>query len=197
MRRVPERVLVVLDEAYCDFANYFAADSGIEYSRSLDYVRQGRNIVVLRTFSKAHGLAGARIGYGFASPEIIRYFARVRTVFSVSGVAEAGAIAAMSDSAHIRHSLDNNRAGAAFLTAKLRQLGLRILPTVTNFLYVEAGEDSIALAQRLQAEGIIIRPLKGWGAPTAIRVTIGTPEQNQLFVEAMARVLERAASARI
>jgi histidinol-phosphate aminotransferase len=91
--------------------------------------------------------------------------------------------------AHIRRSLDRNREGAAFLTSELRRLGLRVLPTFTNFLFVETGEDSMALARRLQAEGIIIRPLKGWGAPTAIRVTIGTPEQNQFFLEALARVL--------
>jgi histidinol-phosphate aminotransferase len=192
LNRVPDHVLVCLDEAYCDFAQDFARRAGIVYSRSLDYVREGRNIVVLRTFSKAHGLAGARVGYGFAPAGLIRYFARMRTVFSVSGIGEAGAIAAMTDTAHIRRAVENNRAGAQFLTAELTKMGLRVVPTFANFLYVETGEDAGALAQRLQSEGIIIRPLGGWGAPTAIRVTIGTPEQNRFFLEAMSRVMARA-----
>ena len=105
MSQVPEQVCVVLDEAYCDFAQYCARQRGVEYSHSMQYVHEGRNIVVLRTFSKAHGLAGARIGYGIAPAEQISYFARLRTVFSVTHVAEAAALAALEDEPHIRKTL--------------------------------------------------------------------------------------------
>jgi histidinol-phosphate aminotransferase len=189
MRKVPEHVCVVLDEAYCDFAEYFARQRGVEYSHSMKYVREGRNIVVLRTFSKAHGLAGARIGYGIAPPEQMAYFARMRTVFSVTNVAEAGALAAMEDEQHIRKTLDNNAAGVEYLSKKIGEMGLRVAPTWANFLYVEVGEDAAALGQRMQNEGIIIRPLTGnWGAPQAIRITVGTPEQNRKCVATLKKV---------
>jgi histidinol-phosphate aminotransferase len=192
VERVPKYVTIVLDEAYYDFAQYFAAKRGLEYSHSLDYVRQGRNIVVLRTFSKAHGLAAVRCGYGFGPADLIRYFAKMRPAFSVSGVAEAGALAALRDKEHIQKSLENNAIGAASLTKKLSEMGLRVVPTWTNFLYVETGEDAAALARRIQEEGIIIRPLTVWGAPRAIRVTVGTPEQNEKFLTALTKVLEHA-----
>jgi histidinol-phosphate aminotransferase len=183
--RVPERVTVVLDEAYADFAEYFARQRGCEYSRSLEYVRQGRNVVVLRTFSKAHGLAGLRVGYGFAPAALMAYFARMREVFSVTGIAEAAALAALDDSEHIRLALDNNAAGVISLTEGVSEMGLRVVPTWGNFLYIDVREDANTLTRRLQKEGVIIRPLNAWGAPSAIRVTVGTPEQNQRFLAAM------------
>lgn len=190
MSKVPEQVLVVLDEAYCDFAQYFARQRGVEYSHSMQYVREGRNIVVLRTFSKAHGLAGARIGYGIAPAEQIAYFARLRTVFSVTHVAEAAALAAIEDEQHIRKTLENNAAGVEYLSNKIGEMGLRVVPTWANFLYVEVNEDAAALGKRMQDEGVIIRPLTGkWGAPRAIRITVGTPEQNRLCVAALKKVV--------
>ena len=189
MGRVPEHVCVVLDEAYSDFAQYFAREICVEYSHSMKYVREGRNVVVLRTFSKAHGLAGIRVGYGIAPPEQMSYFARMRTVFQVTNVAEAAALAAMEDEQHIRRTLENNAAGVAYLTEKIRELGLRVVPTWANFVYVEAGEDAAALGKRMQDAGIIIRPLTGkWGAPQAIRITVGTPEQNRRCVETLKKV---------
>jgi histidinol-phosphate aminotransferase len=189
--RVPDHVLVVLDEAYCDFAQDFAARAGIRYSNSLDYVRQGRNVIVLRTFSKAHGLAGLRVGYGFAAPAILQYFARVRTAFSVSGVAEAAALAALDDTEHVRRSIENNAVGAAWLIARLREMGLRTVPTSASFVYFEVPEAAAAVAKRVQAEGVIVRPLTAWGVPNGIRVTVGTPEQNQKFVSVLKKALER------
>lgn len=190
--RIPKYVTIVLDEAYYDFAQYFAHKRGLEYSHSLDYVRQGRNVIVLRTFSKAHGLAAVRCGYGFGPADLIRYLAKMRTAFSVSGIAEAAALAALRDEEHIRKSLENNASGAAWLTKKVSEMGLRVVPTWTNFLYIEVPEDGAALAKRVQDEGIIIRPLTVWGAPRAIRVTVGTPEQNQKFVTVLAKVLVQA-----
>ena len=190
--RLPEHVLVVLDEAYCDFAAHFAAARGITYSHSLDYVRQGRKVVVLRTFSKAHGLAGLRVGYGFGPPALLQALGRVRPAFSVSGVAEAGALAALEDTAHVQKAVENNAAEAPRLAKELTELGLHPVPTCANFLYFDAGEESGAFARRMQAEGIIVRALSAWGAPHAIRVTVGTPEHNRMFLAALKKVLQRA-----
>ncbi|MBZ5566455.1 MAG: histidinol-phosphate transaminase [Acidobacteriia bacterium] len=192
MSKVPEHVCVVLDEAYCDFAEYFARQRGAEYTHSLQYVREGRNVVVLRTFSKAHGLAGARIGYGIAPAEQIAYCARLKTVFSVTAIAEAGAMAAMQDEQHIRRTLENNAAGVEYLSKKIGEMGFRVVPTWANFVYAEVGEDAAAVGKRMQDEGVIIRPLGGgWGAPQAIRITVGTPEQNRRCVAVMRKVLEK------
>lgn len=192
MSKVPEQVCVVLDEAYCDFAQYFARQRGVEYSHSMQYVREGRNIVVLRTFSKAHGLAGARIGYGIAPAEQIAYFARLRTVFSVTHVAEAAALAAIEDEQHLRKTLENNVAGVEYLSNQIGEMGLRVVPTWANFLYVEVNEEAAALGKRMQDEGVIIRPLTGkWGAPRAIRITAGTPEQNRQCVATLKKVMDK------
>jgi histidinol-phosphate aminotransferase len=191
--RVPENVIVALDEAYCDFATYFAAERGVIYSNALDYVRVGRqNLVVMRTFSKAHGLAGLRIGYGFGTAALMGYLGRVRTTFSVSSVAQAAALAALDDEAHVRRALENNAAGAEFLARALAEAGFRMSPTWANFVYVDLGEEAAPVARRLQEEGVIIRPLAPWGAPNSIRVTIGTPEQNEFFVKAFRRVIRVA-----
>lgn len=193
IERIPKHVCVVLDEAYADFAEHFAAQRGVKYSRSMEYVREGRNVAVLRTFSKAQGLAGLRIGYGIAPAELMQYFARMKTVFTVSGVAEAAALAAVGDTAHVRRTQENNAAGAKWLEERIREMGVKVVPTWANFLYVELGEDASAIGKRLQNEGVIIRPLTGsWGAPTAIRVTVGTPEQNEQFLKAFKIVMEKA-----
>lgn len=190
---VPDYVTVVIDEAYYDFAQYFAQKRGLDFTHSLDYVRQGRNVVVLRTFSKAHGLAGVRVGYGIGPAELLNYFARIRPAFSISGIAEAAALAALQDEEHIRKSLENNAAGAAWLTRELSGMGLRVVPTWANFLYVETGDDAPAIVKCLQEEGIIVRPLTVWGAPRAFRVTVGTPEQNKKFIAALAKATNKAA----
>ena len=192
LAHIPPSIIVVLDEAYYDFAHHFAAARGLEYSHSLDYVRQARNVVVLRTFSKVHGLAGVRVGYGLGPAEMMRYFARMRTTFSVSVVAQAAALAALGDEAHIHKALENNAEQSKLLSDGISALGYRVVPTWANFLYCELGEDAASVAKRLQAEGVIIRPLGPWGAPTAIRVTVGTPEQNQTFLRAFRKVMEKA-----
>lgn len=192
LRRVPDYVLVVLDEAYSDFATYFAAERGITYSRCMDYVRAGRsNVIVLRTFSKAHGLAGIRLGYGCGDPELFQYFGRVRNSFSVSVVAEAAGLAAIRDEAHIRRTVENNAAGATWLLSQFAELGLRAVPTSANFIYFEVDEDANAFSQRMQAEGVIVRSLVPWGIRNGIRVTIGTPEQNQVFLQALKKVVRQ------
>ena len=190
--RLPGHVTVALDEAYSDFAQYFAKLQGFEYSHSIEYVRAQRNVVVLRTFSKAHGLAGLRVGYGLGPTELISYLTRVRTTFSVSNAAQAAAMAALEDEAHIQKAIRNNAEQAKLLTAGLKDMGFEVVPTAANFLYVELAEDAACVFKRLEAEGVIVRPLTAWGAPQAIRVTIGTPEQNQTFLAAFKKVMERA-----
>ena len=195
LSRVPESVLVVLDEAYSDFAEYFARQRGITYSRSFEYVRAGRqNVLVLRTFSKAHGLAGIRLGYACGNPELLRYFARVRNSFSISVVAEAAGLAAIRDVNHIRKTVENNAVGAAWLMERFKELGIHAVPTSANFIYFTIDEDANAFAKRMQAEGVIVRSLVPWGAANAIRVSIGTPEQNETFVRALKKVVRQVVS---
>ncbi|HKD80468.1 MAG TPA: histidinol-phosphate transaminase [Candidatus Angelobacter sp.] len=189
LRRVPDGVLVVLDEAYFDFAEHFARQRGVVYSRSLDYVRAGRqNLLVLRTFSKAHGLAGIRLGYACGEPELLRYFGKVRNSFSISVLAEAAGLAAIRDEAHIRRTVENNAAGAGWLMERFAEMGVRAVATSANFIYFKIDEDGNAFAKRMQSEGVIVRSLVPWGIPNAIRVSIGTPEQNEAFIRALKKV---------
>jgi histidinol-phosphate aminotransferase len=192
--RLPEHVIVILDEAYYDFAQYFASQRGMDYSHAHEYVAQSRRVVVLRTFSKAHGLAGLRVGYGMGPAELMSYFARMRTTFSVSSVAQAAALAALEDERHTHKALANNADESQGILDGLKELGYRPVPTWANFIYCELGEDAAALGKRLQAEGVIIRPLGPWGAPTAVRITIGTPEQNEFFLKAFRKVTDKVAA---
>jgi len=196
LARVPGHVVVVLDEAYYEFALHFAELRKVKYSNSLEYVRQGASVVVLRTFSKAHGLAGLRVGYGLGPAELLGYCARMRNTFSVSSVAQAAAVAAIDDTEHIRRVVENNVTQSRVLAQGLSGLGYRVVPTAANFVYCDLGEDAAAVANRLQEEGVAVRPLGHWGAPNCIRVTIGTPEQNQAFLQAVRRVGTRSSVAR-
>jgi histidinol-phosphate aminotransferase len=182
---VPAHVVVVLDEAYYDFALHFATLRGVEYSHSLEYLRQGARVVVLRTFSKAHGLAGLRIGYGLGPAELLTYCSRMQSTFSVSSAAQAAALAALDDQDHIARAVNNNTAQAQILSGGLARLKLHVVPTSANFLYCDVGQDASKFAARLRAQGISVRPLNVWGAPNCIRVTVGTPEQNNRFLTAM------------
>jgi histidinol-phosphate aminotransferase len=190
--RLPSNVITVLDEAYCDYASYFAAGRGLDYSHSLDYVRQERPVIVLRTFSKAHGLAGLRVGYGLGPAELIGYFARMKPAFMVSSIGEAAALAALADADHIRRAIEMNAVGAKLLTKAISEMGIHVTPTWANFLFCRASEEAAALCHKLQENGVIVRPMSGgWGAPDAFRVTIGTPEHNEQFLEALKRARSR------
>jgi histidinol-phosphate aminotransferase len=186
--RVPSHVVVVLDEAYYEFAEHFAALREVKYSNSLAYIRQGASVVVLRTFSKAHGLAGLRVGYGLGPAELLRYCARMSNTYSVSSLAQGAAAAAIDDHDHIRLTVESNAAQARILTQGLSELGYRVVPTSANFLCCDLSEDAAVFANRLQDEGVAVRPLGLWGAAHCIRVTIGTPEQNQAFLQAARKV---------
>jgi histidinol-phosphate aminotransferase len=142
-------------------------------------------VVVLRTFSKAHGLAGLRIGYGMGPAELMGYFAQVQDVFAVSAIAQAAALAALDDEAHIRHVVEENALQADCLEREIVALGYQVIPTWANFLKFDVKQDARDFARKLRQEGVLVRPLTSWGAPTSIRVTLGTAEQNQFFLRAL------------
>lgn len=182
LEKVPPDVLVILDEAYCDYVDR------PDYSHSLDYVRAGRTLIVLRTFSKVHGLAGLRVGYGIGHPDVVSALNKVRSPFNVSGLAQVAARAALDDSEHIQRSLESNRHGLAFFARELPRLGIRTVPSVTNFVYCETGRDPQEDFQALLKRGVIVRPMGFMGMPDGLRITVGTEEENQRVVEALARL---------
>jgi histidinol-phosphate aminotransferase len=188
LEKVPEDVLVILDEAYCDYVEH------PDYSHSLDYLRAGRYLIVLRTFSKAHGLAGLRIGYGLGHPEVVDALNKIRSPFNVSSIAQAAALAALEDFEHVRRSAESNRRGLAFLTRELAKVGLTVVPSVANFLYVETGHDADEDFRELLKLGVIVRPLGFMGMPQGLRVTVGREAENQRVVEAFARRMAAAAA---
>ena len=189
LRSVPPHVIVILDEAYYDYARYFATVRGVKYASSPVPIADERNVVVVRTFSKAHGLAGMRVGYGIGPPELMAYFARVQDVFAVSSVAQAAALAASEDIEHIRFAVESNAKQADWLATEISSLGYKLTPVWTNFISFDVQQDAREVARRVRTEGVLVRPLTAWGAPTSIRVTIGTQEQNQRFLDAFAKAV--------
>ena len=181
---VPDNVVVVLDEAYYEYAV-----GSPEYPDSLRYVREGRNVVVLRTFSKAYGLAGHRIGFGVMRPEIAGWLNRTREPFNVNYMAQAAAVAALSDTNHIVRTVAMNEQGKCDLYAACEELGLSVTPTYANFVWIDVKTDAQAVFQGLLHRGVIVRASEGFKSPTHIRVTIGTPEENACFVLALREVL--------
>jgi len=179
LAHIPEHILVVLDEAYCDYVD------ASNYSRSIEIVRGGRNLLVLRTFSKVYGLAGLRIGYGIGPAALLAEMNKIRGPFNTSGVAQAAALAALDDAEHVRRSVESNRAGLAQLTSGLQKLGIKFVPSVANFLLVIFGTDTEPLVEALLKHGVIVRPMRWMGFPSAIRVTVGTHEENQKFLRAL------------
>jgi histidinol-phosphate aminotransferase len=190
-------VVVVLDEAYYEFAAHFAERRKVEYSRSSKYAKQGCNVVTLKTFSKVHGLAGLRIGYGIGPAELMNYCARMRNTFSVSSVAQSAALAAIEDQSHIERTLANNAEQAQTLGVGLSELGFRVVPTWANFLYCNVGQEASPFTERLRQQGISVRPLESWGAPGCIRVSIGTPQENLALLRAIQKDAGKAPDARV
>ncbi|MGH9712282.1 MAG: histidinol-phosphate transaminase [Candidatus Acidiferrales bacterium] len=187
LARVPEHVLVVLDEAYCDYVDH------PNYSRAIEIVRRGRNLIVLRTFSKAYGLAGLRIGYGVGPADLLNEMNKIRGPFNTSGVAQAAALAALDDKEHVRRSVESNRAGLRQLTAGLKKLGITPVPSVTNFMLIDFGFDADPLAADLMKHGVIVRPMRWMGLPNAIRVSVGTNSENEKFLRTLAELYGPAA----
>jgi histidinol-phosphate aminotransferase len=184
---VPEHVLTVIDQAYFEYID------DPEYPDAIErYLKAGRRVAVLRTFSKIYGLAGLRVGYAVAPRGVCGSMAKVRRPFDITTPAQVAALASLDDSAEIARRRAVNSEGLARLESVLREHGFEPVPSVGNFLYAETGADANELFERLLREGIIVRPLAGFGSPTAIRVSVGTPEEIDEFADALGRVLARA-----
>jgi histidinol-phosphate aminotransferase len=187
--RVPEHVLTVLDQAYFEYVDDPDYADGIE-----DVFKQGRRVVVLRTFSKIYGLAGERVGYAVAPEPVAATLSKVRRAFDVTAVAQAAAIASIGHEDELARRRAANAAGRAQLEQALRGHGLEPAgPALGNFLFVEVG-DGRAMFDRLLHEGVIVRPLAGFGAPDAIRVSVGTEDENAFFAAALGHVLSSVSS---
>jgi len=177
IRRVPDHVIVVLDNAYQEYVD----DPG-DHLDGIDLVRSRPNVIILRTFSKIYGLAGLRVGYAISNPEIIAILNRVKAPFSVTRVSQRAALAALENDEYTKKSRRLNRIHKAWLLARLRELGLRVIPSQTNFLLFFPGVDVAELNRRLMRQGVIVRPTGGFGVPDAIRVTVGSRSDNDFFI---------------
>ncbi|MFB1031315.1 MAG: histidinol-phosphate transaminase [Thauera sp.] len=182
LAKVPRHVLVVLDEAYTE---YLAPEQRYD---SIAWLARFPNLLVSRTFSKAYGLAGLRVGYAIAHPEVADLMTRVRQPFNVSSVALAAAEAALDDDEFLARSAEVNRRGMAQLVAAFRELGLEWIPSAGNFVTFKVG-DAIGVNQALLRQGVIVRPIAAYGMPHWLRVSIGLPEENARFIEALRQAL--------
>ncbi|MEK6699412.1 MAG: histidinol-phosphate transaminase [Nitrospirota bacterium] len=180
MGRVPDHVLVAVDEAYFEYVTH------ADYPDSLDYLKAGRNVLALRTFSKIYGLAGLRIGYGITSRELAELMNKVRQPFNTNSPAQAAALAALGDRKHVEKSIAVNNEGKQFLYQSFQRLGVSYVPTETNFILFETALDHAELYGALLKAGVIIRPMGG----RKLRVTIGLPEENKRFVSELEKIVK-------
>jgi histidinol-phosphate aminotransferase len=176
---VPPEVIVVVDEAYAEYMT--AAD----YRDTVAWLADFPNLVVLRTFSKIHGLAALRVGYALSHPDVAELLNRVRQPFNVNSVAQAAAIAALGDHGHVAESRRINSAGLRLLTAGLAAAGWRVAPAAGNFVLADTGGAAQPVYQALLGQGIIVRPLGNYGLPRHLRITVGLPEQNERLLAAL------------
>jgi len=180
MARVPNDVVVVFDEAYFEYLD--------DPPDTLRFVRENRNVIVLRTFSKIHALAGVRLGYGMARPELIRVVQKTRAPFNTNGVAQAGALAALADEAYQAESKRVTDEGRRYLEHEFAALGLPFVPSVANFVLVKVG-DGKAMFKALLKHGVIVRALSGYKFPEWVRISVGTMEQNRKCITALREVM--------
>jgi histidinol-phosphate aminotransferase len=186
LARVPASILVVLDEAYIHYADRK------DMPRSVELFRQRDNLLIMRTFSKVYGLAAMRIGFGIANAAIVAAMNKLRTPFNVAGVSQAAALAALDDTEHVTRSIAANATERMRLTDELTKLGLRLVSSHTNFIFINVGPRATELYDELLREGVIIRPLAWMGFPEAIRISIGTREENDKFLVALNNCLHPA-----
>src|SRR3989441_7089 len=184
---VPDGVLVVLDEAYI----HYAVSMGLR--DSVEAYRQRKNLLILRTFSKVYGLAGAGIGDAIGRPELLATMNKLRTPFNTSGVAQAAALPALDDTEHVTRCIETNAAERKRLSEGLAKLGFRPVPSEANFVFIVVGPDAKALSDDLLHMGVIVRPLGWMGFPEAMRISVGTAEENDKCLSAMARVILKRA----
>ncbi len=179
MGRLPEGVLTVMDEAYYEYV------SDQRYADSVKWFREGKDILILRTFSKIFGLAGLRIGYGIARSDIVTEMNKLRPPFNTNSMAQVAALGALKDNAHVRKSIEVNEEGKKYLYGELERLKLKYVPTEANFIYMPV-KDARDLYEKLLKLGVIVRPMG-----PAVRVTIGLPEENRRFIEALSKVASK------
>jgi histidinol-phosphate aminotransferase len=191
LAKVPSSVIVVLDEAYNE---YLEQKDQFESTR---WVRKFPNLVVSRTFSKAYGLAGLRVGFAIAQPAVTDLMNRIRQPFNVNSLAQAAAIAALNDKDFLQKGFENNRAGYQQLTEAFDELKLAYVPSHGNFVLVKVGEDEGAGSRvnlALLQQGVIVRPVGAYGLPQWLRISIGLPAENAAFIEALKRALTSASA---
>jgi len=177
------QVLTVVDEAYFEYVNEPA------YPDTIGLIARFPNLIVIRTFSKVYGLAGLRIGYGISRPEVAAYLDRVRQPFNVNSIAAAAAEAALADRDHVARSIELNRTGMRQLREGIERLGLGSIPSVANFLTIDLGFPAASVYEALLRLGVIVRPVANYGMPNHLRVTVGLPEENVRFLQALSKVL--------
>lgn len=182
MARVPEHVVVAIDEAYIEFA-------GLQ-TDSMKFVKEGRNVAVLRTFSKAYGLAGARCGYAITTPEIADLLNKARSPFNVNSFAQLGALAALDDKEHIARSVQMVNEGRRAYEEFFDGLGLEYVPSHTNFILVNVG-DGVGVFRAALSQGVIMRPMAAYGLHEFIRITIGNEQENARCIEVLRKILQK------
>jgi histidinol-phosphate aminotransferase len=180
MDRLPDHVVAVLDEAYYEFLD--------DAPDTVKYVREGRNVCVLRTFSKAYGLAGLRIGYGLASSQVAAILQKARQPFNANSMAQAAALAAMNDSEHVAKTMETNRTGLAFYEQAFAARDLEYVPSAANFVLVKVGDGDDLFAKMLR-KGVIVRAMSGYKLPEWVRISIGTMPENERCIEVLDEVL--------
>ncbi len=183
LQATPANVLVVVDEAYFEYVDEPA------YPNTIPWVERFSNLIVTRTFSKVHGLAGLRVGFGVSHPQIADLLNRVREPFNVNSLALTAAQAALDDDGHVSQSVAMNRAGMTQLSQAFADMGLAYIPSVGNFIAVDVGRPGTEVYGQLLREGVIVRPVANYGMPNHLRVTVGLTEENQRFIDALSRIL--------
>jgi len=184
LNALPERALLISDEAYFEFVD------DPDYPRSIEYMGNHPQLVILRTFSKLMGLAGVRVGYAMADKELVRMLMKVRDPFPVNRAAQAGALASMEDSDFLELALSMVKRGKEQLYQGFWKLGLNFVPSQSNFILVDLGRPCTGVYNKMLSLGIIVRPLASFGLPNCIRITVGKPEQNERALAALARALK-------
>lgn len=185
MDLIPEDVIVVFDQAYYEYVSQVE-----DYPLTLSYIHEGRNVILIRTFSKLYGLAGLRVGYCIAKEEFVNAIKTVKPPFSVNRVGQIGAAAALDDEEHVRKTKAVNEAGKRFLYKNFEKMGIFYIPSETNFITFDLQTEVTAIFEELQKRNVIVRTLGMYGKPTFLRVTIGTQEQNQQFINALKQVYQ-------
>jgi len=183
MKKIPKDIIVVFDEAYCDYVE------NKNYVNGLQFVLEGKNVIVIRTFSKIAGIAGVRVGYAIARQELIGYLRRVVNPFTTNRLAQVAALASLDDEEHRQRVLNSNHEGKKYLYKALNKLGFFYVPTETNFIFIDLKEDSEIVFEKLLKKGVIIRSGKPYGCPNFVRVTIGILYENQKFIKSLIEVL--------